>query len=247
MTQGIPGSASLPVSGPQFPQQSLEGLWPCSCKITLLPASPPLSPGPVRRLYPSGDTQDSRELHWAPKNPGLHRQRPGFTHTSSSRQASSPSQMAEKHPTQVGRTGVRPGDTLSLSMAPAAPASLKGCFLGGGGLGHRRDPGTRAQEGKQTPGWIGRVTGLCPPFSSSGGWGGVGGTILATHGWCILDLSASSLGSTGAQQRGCGTERGQPGGQPGPADGSLSLASAPSGRAGQGSQPHVHKPFPLCP
>ena len=86
------------LSGPQFPQQSLEGLWPCSCKITLLPASPPLSPGPVRRLYPSGDTQDSRELHWAPKNPGLHRQRPGFTHTSSSRQASSPSQMAEKHP-----------------------------------------------------------------------------------------------------------------------------------------------------
>lgn len=156
MTQGIPGSASLPVSGPQFPQQSLEGLWPCSCKITLLPASPPLSPSPVRPLYPSGDTQDSRELHWAPKNPGLHRQRPGFTHTSSSRQASSPSQMAEKHPTQVGRTGVWPGDTLSLSLAPAAPASLKGYFLRGGGLGHRRDPGTRAQEGKQTPGWVGR-------------------------------------------------------------------------------------------
>lgn len=156
MTQGIPGSASLPVSGPQFPQRSLEGLWPCSCKITLLPASPPLSPSPARRLQPSGDTQDSRELHWAPKNPGLHRQRPGFTHTSSSRQASSPSQTAEKHPTQVGRTGVRPGDTLSLSLAPAALASLKGCFLGAGGLGHRRDPGTRAQDGKQTPGWVGR-------------------------------------------------------------------------------------------
>ena len=197
MTQGIPGSASLPVSGPQFPQQSLEGLWPCSCKITLLPASPPLSPGPVRRLYPSGDTQDSRELHWAPKNPGLHRQRPGFTHTSSSRQASSPSQMAEKHPTQVGRTGVRPGDTLSLSMAPAAPASLQGGFLGGGGLGHRRDPGTRAQEGKQTPGWIGRVTGLCPPFSSSGGWGGVGGTILAGQHWSSAEGLWGREGSAG--------------------------------------------------
>lgn len=35
------------------------------------------------------------------------------------------------------------------------------------------------------------------------------GPFLATHGWCILDLSASSLGSTGAQQRGCGAERGQ--------------------------------------
>lgn len=37
------------------------------------------------------------------------------------------------------------------------------------------------------------------------GWG----SSLATHEWCILDLSASNLGSTAAQQRGCGVERGQ--------------------------------------
>lgn len=148
MTQGIPGSASLPVSRPQFPQQSLEGLWPCSYKISLLPALPPLSPSPAQHLHPSGDTQDSRELHWAPKNPGLHRQRPGFTHTSSSRQASSPSQMAEKHPTQVGRTGVRSGDTLSLSLAPAALPPSRAVSSGPGDLRHRRDPGTRTQEGK---------------------------------------------------------------------------------------------------
>lgn len=35
------------------------------------------------------------------------------------------------------------------------------------------------------------------------GWG----LVLATHQWCILDPSVSSLGSTGAQQRGCGAER----------------------------------------
>lgn len=37
------------------------------------------------------------------------------------------------------------------------------------------------------------------------GWG----SVLATHGWYILDLSASSLGSTGAPQRGYRAERGQ--------------------------------------
>lgn len=96
-------------------------------------------------------------MHWAPKNPGLHRQRPGFTHTSSSRQASSPSQMAEKHPTQVGRTVAwhQPGDTLPLSLAPSALPRQEPFPQGGGGgsgwtlaLGLRRG-NRRPQEGRQ--------------------------------------------------------------------------------------------------
>lgn len=87
-----------------------------TCFASLLP----------QQLHALGETQDSRELHWAPKNPGLHRQRPGFTHTSSCRQASGPSQMAEKHPTQVGRTGAQPGDTLPPHWLPG-PCPLKGC------------------------------------------------------------------------------------------------------------------------
>lgn len=33
------------------------------------------------------------------------------------------------------------------------------------------------------------------------------GSVMATHECCILDLSASSLGSTGARPRGCGAEQ----------------------------------------
>lgn len=79
------------------------------------------------------------------------------------------------------------------------------------------------------------------------GWG----SILSTHGWCILDLSASSLGSTGAWQRSCGAERGQPAGSLAPrVDHCLWL------RCGRLPQPHqaglakchspsVPNPFPL--
>lgn len=119
-------------------------------------------------------------------------------------------------------------------------------------------PELQGSGGKIGPRKVGRSLG-CPPFSS--------GSVLATHGWCILDLSASSLDSTGAQQRSCGVERGQRGwlagegggeagwgmGQPGSIGGSLSLAeiwegtSAPPGRPSQESQPSVPNPFPLLP
>lgn len=81
------------------------------------------------------------------------------------------------------------------------------------------------------------------------GWG----LVLATHEWCTLDLSASSLGSTGAQQRSCGAERGQPGGGlvskvldclwlrygrlPGPSQAGLAASRSPT-------DPN---PFPLLP
>lgn len=235
------------LSRPQSPQRSLEGFWPCCSKITFLQALPPLSPSPAGQPHPSAETQDSRELHRAPKNPGLHRQRPGFTHTSSSRQTSSPSQMAEKHPTQVGRTGVRPGDTLpfSLTLGGLSPSRAVSPGLGGWAtaqtlaLGLRR--ANRPQEGRKE-GSLGSVL-PSPP---------VGGCILATHGWCILDHSASSLGSSGAQQRGCGAERGQPGGSLAPqVDHCLpetwDAASAPSGRPGPGSQPPCPRPLPALP
>lgn len=119
-------------------------------KITFLPAFPPCSPSSAQQLHPRGETQDSRELHWAPKNPGLHLQRPGFTHTSSSRQASCPSQMAEKHPTHVGRTGAQLGDTLPPHWLPC-PAPSR-AVASGLGVCHRMDLNSRAQNGKQAPG-----------------------------------------------------------------------------------------------
>lgn len=55
--------------------------------------------------------------------------------------------------------------------------------------------------GLRRGGSVGKVTGSYPSFPSLG-------DCPATHGCCILDLSASSLGSTGAQ-RGCRAKRGQ--------------------------------------
>lgn len=46
---------------------------------------------------------------------------------------------------------MRPGDTLSLSLAPAAPASLKSCFLGAGGFGSQEGPWHKDSGGQIDP------------------------------------------------------------------------------------------------
>lgn len=116
--------------------------WPCGWQGQLSRQSGP-------QYWPG-----QRELHWAPKNPGGQRHRPGFTHTSPSLQASGPSQMAEKYPTQVTTTGAL--TTRGSPPAPLAgsqrPVPLKSHPGGARGTRPKTDPGSRAQVWKAAPG-----------------------------------------------------------------------------------------------
>lgn len=82
------------------------------------------------------------------------------------------------------------------------PCLLKRCPFRPRGR-HRRNPGSWCQEGQAREG---RKEGLSLGYGFPSPWLRV---CPATHGWCILDPSASSLRSTAAQQRGCEAKRGQ--------------------------------------
>ena len=205
MTQDIPLECVTSCLDLSFLSEAWRGFWPCCSKITFLHALPPLSPSPARQPHPSGETQDSRELHRAPKNPGLHRQRPGFTHTSSSRQTSSPSQMAEKHPTQVGRPGVRPGDTLPLSLTPSGLPPSRAASPGLGGWVTARTPAlglrraNRPQEARKE-GSLGSV--LPSPPVGGASWLLTGGafSIFLPPAWAALELSRGAVGQRGVSR-----------------------------------------------
>lgn len=144
-------------------------------------------------------------MHWAPKNPGLHRQRPGFTHTSSSPQASGPSQMAEKHPPGSEGLGLDQGTLSPLTGS----LTLKSSSLRAGCVCHRMDStSSRAPEGKSGPQKGRKVTELCPPFSWGGGWSWLltngAFSILLPPAWAALEPSRGAVGQRGVSRRGFG-------------------------------------------
>lgn len=154
MTQGISQECHFLSLGLDFLSADWRGSG-CS-KMSVLPALPPHSSSSAQPCHPPGVTWYSRELHWAPKNPGLHRQRPGFTHTSFSRQASGPSQMAEKHPSRSEGLGLDQGtlSPLTGSQFPA-PKELFPQVWGRGGC-HWMNPSSRLRTGNQPPRRVGR-------------------------------------------------------------------------------------------